>query len=235
MRRDPRRSRRRGFGGPPDPAVVLGASYAWRADNAVDNGSVTTSLVPYIGPTSLPVLGTGQAIKAANANLGGRLAITCVGSGSYTAVLPTAAPAAITIATVAYLTAANEGLSALTTGGTINTGVSQLLAAGTLRARKTFVDIGATAAATPIAVVQVSVIDAAGGTNYVNSYTGSATVVAGGIAGTTFQICALDSANTFPLVGAWATTIMYSRALSAAEVRIVLTGLGARYGIAIAP
>lgn len=220
---------------PPSAVSRLGAAYAWQADNAADNGTVTTSLVPFIGSVSLPVLGTGQSIKASDANLGGRLSIACAGTGSYTAVLFGAAPTAITVVTVARLTAANEGLSALTTGGTINTGVSQLLAAGTLRTRKTFVDCGALAAVQPISVIQVSVVDAAGGTNYVNSFTGSTTAVAGGVAGTTFQIAALDSVNTFPLVGSWAMTAVFLRALTAAEVAVLLRYLGSRYAVAIAP
>lgn len=217
-----------------DPLVALGAAYAWCADDAIDDGSVTTTLAPYIGPVSLAAVGTGQAIKAMSANLGGRFAVACSGTGSYSGVLP-AVPAAMTIVSVVYLTAANEGLFATTAAGAINTGTSQLLAGTVLRVRKLAADIGGIAIGSPLAVIQVSALNAAGGTNYVNSRTGSTTAAAGALAGTTVHVGGLDSANTFALVGAWARTGIFTRALSASEVALLLTGYGANYRIAIAP
>ncbi len=218
-----------------DAASRLGASHAWRASDAANDGSVTVRLQPFLGRVQLQLVGTGQSIAASDANLGGMPSIACAGTGSYAATLFGSAPAAITVATVAYLSAANEGLSALTLAGALNSGVSQLLAAGTLRTRKTFVDCGALAAAQPIAVVQVSVVNSTTGTNYVNSYTGSSTAVAGGVAGTVFHVGALDSANTFALAGSWAYTAVFPRALSASEVGAVLRDLGSECGVAIAP
>jgi hypothetical protein len=130
-----------------DPFVVLAADRAWRADDAIDNGSVTTSLPSYVGPAlSLAAQGTGQAVKAASANLGGRLTIASVGTpqarGGYGAVALASAPSgAFTIARVARVTAVTGGLDALTVGGALNSGLSTFYQTTSLFFRRTTPDL----------------------------------------------------------------------------------------------
>lgn len=220
-----------------DPFASLGALYAWRANDAVDNGSVTTSIPNYIGATkTLPRQGSaGQAIKAASANLGGQLAITMSGPGEgYGNVsLWGAAPTDVTIVSVARIAATTVGLSSITVAGAVNSGMSQLDIAGT-KSRKVATD-ASTAVTLPASVVWISVFTAEGISSYVNSKTAATAATAGALAGTMFHLGVLDSGTTFVFDGQWATTAIWNRALSAAEAALVLDRLGAKYGIAISP
>jgi hypothetical protein len=237
-----RRNDRRGERGGPwsgtnqDPFVVLGAERAWRADDAVDNGSVTTSIPNYVG-ASLPLgrNGTGQAIKAATATLGGRLAIACTaGARGYgNDVVYGAAPAALTMVSVARVTADNGGVWAVTVGGVVNTGQSGLMA-GTQRTFKT-ASSAQSALAFPLSFVQVSTFDGANFTDRTNRFTATTTALAAANLGTNLRLMELDSGGLFTLQGAWATFGYWPRVLTASEIAFVMTRLGSRYGISIAP
>lgn len=232
-----RRSRGAFRAGNPDPFLTLAASYAWRADDAVDNGSVTTSLPNYLGPTlALPRQGAaGQAIKAASANLGGRQSIAFAPAGlGYGNVVAFGgvAPAACTFATVARMAITNVGLVAVTVGGTVNTGFAQL---HLTHAESRKLTNGITqAAAVPVNAVFVSVFTGTTITTYLNTKTGTSGAVGGALAGTSIHLGALNSTNIFTLQGEWATSAVWDRALTNAEVGALIDHLGAHYGIAIA-
>jgi hypothetical protein len=220
----------------PDPFLALAAERAWRADDALDNGSVTTSLPNYIG-AALPLAnnGTGQAIKAANVNLNNRMAIVSAAGaarGYGNDVIYGAAPAALTIASVVYVTATGSGWTAITAGGVVNSGQAQLYGTPTVRSRKQGTDAIATLAL-PVRLVQVSVYTATTFTDYSNSLTGSANSLPLALAGTNLRLMELDAVGTFTLAGAWACMGYWTRALSAGEIYLTMRSLGRMYGIAI--
>jgi hypothetical protein len=219
-----------------DPFVALNADRAWRADDAVDNGSVTTSLPNYVGSLlSLSAQGTGQAKKAVASALGGRLAISCAttaGLGAYGNVDAFAAmPASFSVATVVRFASNSRGAMAVTVGGTINTGVSQIQTASTASVK--VASSATSAGGAPASRVIVSVFTAAGITSYVNSLTPATASVAGALVGTRLHICGIASSEVFVLDGLWATTGYWARALSAIDAAFVLTQLGRRYGVSI--
>jgi hypothetical protein len=222
-----------------DPFVKLGADRAWRADDATDDGSVTTGLPNYIGAAlTLTRQGTGQSIKATSANLGGKRTIAVNGSdaaGGYGAVALAGAPAAFTIVMVCYLAAvANQGLSALTVGGTVVTGVTQHRVT-TIRSSKTTAD--ATSAFTaPGPLILASVFVSAGIKHYATRYTSVDVASAGALAGTTFHVMCRSANASSPLTmtGEWRKTAYFARALSASEVAFALRMLGREHNVAIA-
>lgn len=220
-----------------DPARTLNASGAWRADESVGNGSVTTLIPPFWGsPPPLSASGTGQSLKAASSNLNGAFSITCNGvgaSGGYSAVVLGGAPTVLSVLTVARVTATNSGLYALTAAGSVNSGVSQLYFSGTLKSRKLAVDVTGTAIATSFNVVQLSLFSAAGVTHYVNSLTPVTVAQAGALAGTTMSAAVIDSAGTFTLTGEWSYMAYWLRALSSEEARLAMNTMGSKYGITI--
>lgn len=240
MRRIGRRNaRRRPFAPALDPFRQFAADRAWRADDAIDNGSVTTSLPNYLGPAlALAPQGTGQAVKALSANLGGKYSIACDGltaSSGYSAVALAGAPTSFSIASVYYLAAvAVSGVSALTAGGVALSGVSQYRNT-TLRSEKLGSD-ALSAITPPIAVVQVSVYTATTVLHYASRYTAVSASIAGALAGTTFHVmCRASNASVpSPMTGEWASAGYWTRSLSQAEVAGVLRGLGRRYSVAIA-
>lgn len=239
-RRSNRRSGRGGQSRPRrDPFAELGADRAWRADDAVDSGSKTTSIPSYIGPSlSLAAFGTGQAIKAASAAFPGRQSITCDGlaaSNGYGAVALAGAPTALTIASVVRVTAANGGIAAVTDAGTVNSGEAHFYGAAALRARKFAAPNADVVIAAPFNAVVVTVWDVNGTTHYVNSATPVVAASVAALAGTTFQIMCLSSAGSTVLTGEWLTSGYWERALSSSEATRLLTLLGAKYGVAITP
>lgn len=222
-----------------DPFAYFGFTNAWRADDATDNGSKTTTLPSYIGASlTLTAQGTGQAIKAASSNLNGKQSIACDGnnaSGGYSAVALAGAPTAFTIVTVCYLAnVANMGISALTVGGTVVTGVTQHRVT-TIRSSKTTAD-ATSVISPPIALVLASVFDSAGIKHYASRYTSVDVASAGALAGTTFHVMcrSANASSPLTLTGEWATTGIATRALSAVEVAATLLALGTRYGVSIA-
>lgn len=221
-----------------DPLVALGADRAWRADDAIDNGSVTTSLPNYIG-TALPLPrqgAAGQAIKAASANFNNRLTIACAPAGlGYGATALGVAPTNFTMVTVGRYAATGVGMSALTVAGAINTGLAQLHLTGAVNSRKVAADV-AVAVAPPVNVVHVSVWDNASNVrNYTNSKSAVSASIGGALAGTDLHLMCLSSSNLLVLNGEWARSAYWTRALSAAEAGFLLDRLGAYYGVAISP
>jgi hypothetical protein len=219
-----------------DPFVALAADRAWRADDAVDNGSVTTSLPSYVGsPLSLTALGNGQTVKSPSADLGGRLAIACDGlpaSNGYSAVALAGSPTNFTVARVVRITADNSGPDALTDGGAVNTGVSSLYVAGDMRSRRVSTD-ASSPQTLPLSMVVVSVYTTSGFSSYVNSFTPVTSADAEAFVGTTFQVMSLSLGGLLTMTGQWATSGYWLRALSQAEVINVLRNLGLYYGIAV--
>lgn len=224
-----------------DPFVALSADRAWRADDAIDNGSVTTGLASYIGPAlTLAQNGTGQAIKSVSANFAGRYSVAFnaqAATGAYSAVALAGAPTSFSIASVYRIGVSNpnSGVCALTVGGTVNTGVSQFQTSNQQVSRKAAAIDANTTVVTPGQFVMVSVFDASGVTSYVSKRTPVTAAGAGALAGTTFQVGSISSANLFTHNGEWATTGYWTRALTSAEAIFALTMLGRRYRIAIGP
>jgi hypothetical protein len=218
-----------------DPFLAMAATYAWRADDAVDNGAVTTSIPNYVGPTmSLPRQGAaGQAVKSVSAALNSRqsIAFSPAGLAYGNVAIFSAAPASVTIASVVRVSATNCGWAATTAAGAPNTGTSQLHISQ-FESRKAAVG-SAVVIAAPANAVIVSVITAAGIATYANSRTPVSADSAGSVAGTTWHLGALDSANTFTLNGEWATTGVWNSALSHPEVVQLLVELGRGYGVTI--
>lgn len=215
-----------------DPFALLGATLAWRADDATDNGANTTTLPSYIGSLTLNRNATGQAIKAASANFSGKLSIAFGGANAgYSNAL--AVSASMSFVSVYRVTAVNSGVHAFTAGGVANTGNSSGYT--TLTFSQKVVTNATRALATPVNVIAVSVFSAASVTHYANRYTPATTAVAGALVGDSLTIGALDTAGTFTLTGEWRTTAYFNRALTPAEAVIVLRNLGLREGIAISP
>lgn len=225
------------FGTRDDPAYRLQARNAWRADSAVDNGSVTTSLPSYLGSSlSLAAHGTGQSIKAISAALGGRYAVSFNGNAAangYGAVALGGAPTEFSIACVATIAATNTGTCALTDAGAVNTGVSQLMIGTANRGRKVTTDANKTVDPLPKAVVLVTVATSAGVEHWANSYSQTTATLAGALVGTTFHVGCLATAGTFTHSGLWAYAAIWTRALTKGEAGFALRSLGHAYNIAI--
>lgn len=221
-----------------DPFLGMGFDYAWRAEDAADNGSLTTSLVPYIGRGTLLPQGTGQVKRATSANLGGRQSISVDGvaaTGGYSAVLLSRPPVGLTVVTVCYLAAvAVSGVCAFTVGGAALTGTSQILAS-TMRSQKLNTD-ALSVVTTPVALVLATVCTEAGVAHYHSRVVPVVSVQSGSLAGTTFHVMCRASNASVPSVmtGEWATTGIALRPLGKSDISIVMSRLGAKYGIAIA-
>lgn len=220
----------------PSVFVSTGATAVYLAEHASDNGSITTALNNYIG-TATPLLaqGTGQGVKRASAYFGGRPAIPFAGGSAangYGAVVLGGAPSEFTSVTVALVSGDNSGLCALTNAGAVNSGNATMVASAVNRARKVSAD-AQRAGAVPSVVVLVGVFDAAGAALYATRRTADTVVSAGALAGTTFHVGTLSTSGTFTLTGEWAMSAYWTRALSAAEVALVLDELGDQYDIAI--
>lgn len=224
----------RRFGHRTNPFYALDADFAWRAEDAYDNGSVTTVLAPYIGEVSLTKDAAGQAIKAGTTNFQARKSISFDGlSGGYSAALLSSAPPYFTVASVLRFTAANSGMYALSAGGVVNTGNSAYYDAGGIHGRKVVSD-AVEALAHPLRLVIVVTLDSDGVTLNANRYATQSTAAAGALAGTVFTIGALDSSSTFTLAGEWVETGCWLRKLRASEIRYLMTDLGAEHEISIA-
>ncbi len=221
-----------------DPFNMFAADAAWDAQDAVTVGAVTDTLPPFRGATTLTRRGTGQAPKTIEAALNGRFAVPFDGlsaSGSYTGVPFGVAPANCTMVSIFRQTANNAGLGAVTVGGAVNNGFSQLQFTGQNRSRKLSADVTASAVSLPQNLVFVTLFSAAGCTHYANAITPVTVAQAGALTGTTFDVGALGAASIFTVTGAWARSGLWSRALSTAEVTYLLQWSGARYGVTIAP
>jgi preprotein translocase subunit Sec61beta len=238
-RRNDRRSGRSGGSGSGvyvDPFLSLAADRAWRADDAVDNGSVTTSIPSYVGPSlSLAALGTGQAIKAQSAFLRG---VTIASNGSaaangYSAVSLAGAPSAFSVARVVRIAVTNSGMDALTVAGAVNSGVASFYETAQVKSRRVSPDV-VTAVSLPVNLVLLSVYTATDILQYVNSLTATTIGNVQAFAGTTFQVMSISATGTYTLNGQWATAGYWLRALSAAEAAFAMLQLGRRYGITIA-
>jgi hypothetical protein len=223
-----------------DPFATLAADRAWRADDATDDGTVTTGLPSYIGPAlTLAAHGTGQAVKAVSANLGGRLTIASSSAsggakGGYGAVALAGAPAtAITIARVARVAVTTSGLDALTVAGTQNSGLATFYQTATVFYRRTTPDLQI-AIALPAAIVSLTTWTASSITAYLNSRTPATVANAIAFAGTTLHVMNDSAAGTgYVMDGEWATMGYWLRALTTAEAQYVMTALGAKYGVLI--
>ncbi len=232
-RRDSSRARRVSMGRPIDPSTTLGANIVWRAEESVNNGSNTTTLVPIIGSLSLTRDATGQAVKASNANWSGRVVVpfNVTANRGYSGSL--AIGTAATVVTVCRYTGTQNGLYAITAAGALNTGNSSYYdAPGNLNGQKVATP-AAKALAAPLRVVTATVVDAAGVSLYANSVTPVTAALAGALAGDTFTIGAITPGGTYTMGGEWRRTLYWSRALSSAEVSVVLRALGAYEGITI--
>lgn len=236
MRNGRRSSRRRSVpGGFIDPFVALEADRAWRADDGIDDGTVTTALANYIGaPLLLPTTGTGQPIKNHSANFGNARSITfSPGQRGYGNVVAFAvAPTAITVASVVRVAAINRGWFAVTNAGATNSGFAQLFFSNP-KTRKLAVDADG-AGSQPLNLIQVSVFTASGITDYSNAITGVTTASAGALVGTTLHLCEVDAAGTFAHSGEWVTGGYFLRALSAKEIAFAMRQWSKRYRISIA-
>lgn len=217
-----------------DPFASFAADLAWRASDAVDNGSVTTSLPPYMGALTLAANGTGQPIKAASANFVGRQTVAFNGlaaSRGYSGVLG-GAPTGLTVASIVRITVGQSAAYSLTVGGTVNTGS----AAGydvTQAFAKKLTTNALLAKTLPLMAVVLATVDAAGVSLYCNALTAVTAAAASALAGTTFAIGTLSSAGVYTLTGEWLTTGAWLRAFTDAEAKVLIRNLGRYYGIPI--
>jgi hypothetical protein len=225
-----------GAGAVPDPFLALGATYAWRAQDAT--GTVQTDTLPsYIGALNLARTGAGQALKATTANWPRQpVQVTFAsGLGGYSGAL--AVPAAYTFASVVRPTANSSAIHdwnvalGVNTGsctgamGVGNSGFAQKLVTAALQALS----------APPVNVLLVGRFDAAGCVVNANAATGVSVALAGALAGDTVVIGGLGNGNTFPMKGEWLTSGLWTRYLSDAEVAQWLALASVRYGVAVAP
>jgi hypothetical protein len=220
--------------GPGDPISALGASLAWRADDAVDNGANTTSIPSYIGSLTLTRDGVGPGVKTTSTNFVGLQSLLFGAAAQLSNASFGAVPAAVTVVTVCRPTASAAGFHAITVGGTVNTGNSSLYDASETYAQKISTP-AKTAFTVPNKVILVSVFDAAGIKNYTNSYTPVEVASAGALAGDTFTLGALSTSGIYTLTGEWRTTGYWPRALRPSDVALLIDALGAREGITILP
>jgi hypothetical protein len=214
--------------------LIAGATLAWRAEDAASNATHTTTLPSYVGSLSLVRDSTGQLPKAASANFGGRASVAFVApvNRGYSGAL--AAPAAMTVVSVWRLSASSAGHYAMTVGGVVNTGNSCYHDLGNASGQKLAVHADV-AIGLPAKMITVNVVTATGVSFYCNSYTAVAAAQAGALAGDTFTIGAITPGGIYTATGEWRTTGYWDRALTNGEVGSLLTALGAREGIAIAP
>ena len=233
MRRDTgRRSRYYSGGGVRDPFAAHGATYAWRADDAIDDGANTTSLPSYIGSLTLTRDLAGVSVKAPSANFGGKVTLSGDGFGSGYSGAFTVSPA---MSFVSVWDPADNatGVSAVTLAGALNTGCNVFYTNNQLYARKVVSDN--IAVLSTVKMIVVSVFDVDGSTLYANSYTGTTQPIAGDLVGNTITLLGLSTAGSYALNGEWRTTAYFNRALTAAEAADLLGALGAEYGVTIAP
>lgn len=227
-RKNSRRSRTAQFQA--NPALIYGASNAWRAADTTDNGSVTTSWVPYIGGLTLTRTGTGQAIKAAVSQLGNATGVVFNGvaaAGGYTGALGVSA--AMTFVTVSRMTAGASGACALTVGGTVNTGAAQFHFSGVMTSRKVATGDATSLPNVPSNLITVSRFNAAGVSQNCNRVNASTAALAGALVGNTFYLGCLDSVGFWACTGSIVECMVFPRELSAGEVVSTLRYLGAKY------
>lgn len=215
-----------------DPFIALGARLAWRADDAIDNGSTTTSIPGYIGGVTLPTQTGGQAIKAASPAFGGRYTITFTGGTGYGNVeIWPATPANATIVTVGRSNTHSTGLCAVTVTGSVNTGFDQRSVSGAVLGSTKVATVGSQFGISHgVNTIMVSVFTAAGATTYVNSKVPTTGSFGAALTGSHFHIGALSTNNVWPLVGEWAATAIWDRALTQGEVAYLLEALAVSYG-----
>lgn len=138
-----------------------------------------------------------------------------------------------TVLSVVYAGGTNKGIYSCTVAGAVNTGSSHLHGTPMITRRSGFTDLNSAGAA-PRQVVVCSVYDTANMYSYVTAYTAATNAGVGAAVGSDFRIGELDNAGTLALDGQWGRTYFWNRALTAAEVRTMLTWLGRYYGISIA-
>lgn len=213
-----------------NPFNVLGFHWACRAEDSRGNGSVTQTVVPYIGNVELTRTGTGQAIKSGVGLFGYVTFNGVAGAAGYSASV--AVPAAVAVATVWRAAATGSACHAFTVGGAANTGTADGLSGANAFSQK----IG-TAALTPrpslpAMLIILSVFNAAGSTIYVNSTTGVTSALAGALAGDTYVLGSLTSpSGTFTMSGDLMGQGRLNREPTAFEVRQIMTGLARQYQI----
>ncbi len=211
-----------------DPGIVLGASYGWRASDASAAGGNTAQWNPYLGAVILTPVGTSQTQPAAYAPLGGKLAVPFVGSGHYEAAL---ALTSLTY-TFAWVGTVSSGTSpyAATVAGAVNTCTALLQGASVLARRFGATDLSV-ASSPPVTGIYFAVVSNSVATLYYNSVTGTTSATAATMPiSDTFHLGALSNSGTQRLIGNTAQLIIWTRALSNAEVGIGMRGLGSYYG-----
>ncbi len=220
-----------------DPAILLNATNAWRADDATEALGQTTSLVPYVGALTLLPDGATQAAKTISANLNSQLVVPFTSAApGYAGALSVAGN--MSYAIIARATVANPnagGFHSHTIGTVVNSGNSSFEYAGDFYARKMTLGMATTPASLPINFVLIAIFTPTEIQLYQSAYTPVNVLDAQAITGDTFRIGALDNSATYAFNGEWAWTAVFNYALSASNAAVILNWASSRYGIAIAP
>ena len=223
----------RSAGGSIDIVRTLGADYAWRAAEGSN-----ALLSPYIGSLALSKFGAGQSAPAPSAALNGQLSMACAAANLGYGASDGGADAAFSIVTVGVNASpgASAGFAATTAAGFgVNSGVSQFATNSTIFSRRGAPLVDATSVKlTPYSFVVLTIANGAGVTGYHSKLTPVSTALAGAVASDSKLIMGLSNAG-FGMIGEWALTAMWRRALSGAEAALLLAQLGARYGVTIGP
>lgn len=222
------------------PKRIGPALMGWyRADLGITlNGSTVSAWADQSGNGNHVTQGTGtaQPTYVASSSYFGRPALSFDGGDRMVCATLSAAVKEITyFAVVRGVTSSNNGIAAITNGGTVNTGTAFFSAASTLTARRVSTG-GATQAITYAAKnVLIATIDATAATTYVNSktfggtpegakaYTGYSHLTIGDIA----------SSLVYPWNGEIEEVCILNRVATVAEIASLVQYASTRYGITV--
>ncbi len=226
------------------PEQTLGASLAFRADDAVNGGGLVDSWPPWIGAGTLLPLGDKTSQSATDASLNNRVSVPFARTANVQPYsVSFAATAAMSYGIVWRFGAgvANQGGFAHTSGGSLNTAQSLLKTSNSVFGRGMYPEFNNAQAglAGDIAQSAVTVVVYQVGQPvrmYYNSRTAmvsSSNIVS--LTGNQLLIGGLDASANYVLSGAVARLAFFPSALSAGQAATFLDTYGALYGITISP
>lgn len=225
----------------PDPALLMGAVLAFRAEDAVVNAGLVDSIAPYVGAVSALPSGTKKAAPVSDALMGGAQTIPSAGEPGYTVAYT--APTAMTVIGAWRYTAGNHTFYAHTVGGSVNTGQAVFKQGTALNHRSSGGglaipngDVAQVVADSALSVVTASVLSpgaqVAGRLNSVTPSLSSSNVIS--LAGGSLRLMDISSAAGYPLTGAFGCITVWDRVLSANEIGYAMAIYGRKYGITVA-
>lgn len=221
-----------------NPAITLAADFAWRADGCQLANNLVSQWNPYRGNALLAqsvALKRGTPIRSLD-GLGGRECIRFSAS-YYTGTV--ALGNAQTVATVCRFTATPAALSGIwsSTDGTPSTGTdARLLSSNRINTMR----LGANAPQTgvqslPVSAIVVAVNELSGARLYFTARTPFTNAVASAaFAQSGHALGSVQTTENFPFTGEIAEHACWNRALSQAEIELLLAGWGEYYSLPIA-